>query len=173
MRDFPPLAWFTTRTDVPECLLRSSLVVQDKSTGAAREVARDPRIANAIALNRIALGFPVAAIPVVRWRDHPGYATEEGSELNETARDAGDNPEDWYVSATPVDVIAATEIWSSPSIMRPKLTRMDAYLPHVRRMVEMCRSTPRTLIAPSWLRVEQQRELARQLGVDVFDPTAA
>lgn len=173
MRDFPPLAWFTTRIEVPNCLLRSSLMLQDKSTGATREVARDPRLANAIALNRIALGFPVAAIPVVPWRDHPGYVTDEGRELNETAGEAGDNPDEWYVSETPVDVLAATEIWSSPSIMRPKLKRLDAYLPHVRRMVEMCRSRPGTFIPPTWLKVEQQRELARRMGVDVSDPTAA
>jgi hypothetical protein len=93
MRDFLPLAWFTTRIEVPNCLLRSSLLLQDKSTGAAREVARDPRLSNAIALNRIALGFPVAAISVVPWRDHSGYVTEEGKELNQTAREAGDNPD--------------------------------------------------------------------------------
>jgi hypothetical protein len=148
-------------------------MLQDKSTGITREVARDPRLANAIALNRIALGFPVAAIPVVPWRDHLGYATDEGRELNETAREAGDNPEDWYVSEVPVDILAATEIWTSSSIMRPKLKRLDAYLPHVRQMVEMCRSTPGTFIPPTWLKVEQQRELARQMGVNVFDQTMA
>ena len=173
MLDFPPLAWFTTRIEVPNCLLHSSLTLLDKSSGATREVARDPRLSNAIALNRIALGFPVAAISVVPWRDHSGYVTDEGKALNETAREAGDNPDDWYVSEAPVDVLAATEIWSSPSIMRPKLKRLDAYLPHVRRMVEMCRSRPGTFIPPTWLKIDQQRELARRLGVDLFDPTAA
>jgi hypothetical protein len=173
MRDFPPLAWFTTRIEVPNCLLHSSLMLLDKSSGATREVARDPRLSNAIALNRVALGFPVAAISVVPWRDHSGYVTDEGKALNETAREAGDNPDEWYVSEAPVDVLAATEIWSSQSIMRPKLKRLDAYLPHVRRMVEMCRSRPGTFIPPTWLKIDQQRELARRLGVDLFDPTAA
>jgi len=173
MRDFPPLAWFTTRIEVPNCLLHSSLMLLDKSSGATREVARDPRLSNAIALNRVALGFPVAAISVVPWRDHSGYVTDEGKALNETAREAGDNPDEWYVSEAPVDVLAATEIWSSPSIMRPKLKRLDAYLPHVRRMVEMCRSRPGTFIPPTWLKIAQQRELARRLGMDLFDPTAA
>lgn len=172
MHDFPPLAWFTTRIEVPNCLLHSSLMLLDKSSGVTREVARDPRLSNAIALNRIALGFPVAAISVVPWRDHSGYVTDEGKALNETAREAGDNPDEWYVSEAPVDVLAATEIWSSPSIMRPKLKRLDAYLPHVRRMVEMCRSRPGTFIPPTWLKIDQQRELARRLGVDLFDPTA-
>ena len=172
MHDCPPLAWFTTRIEVPNCLLHSSLMLLDKSSGVTREVARDPRLSNAIALNRIALGFPVAAISVVPWRDHSGYVTDEGKALNETAREAGDNPDEWYVSEAPVDVLAATEIWSSPSIMRPKLKRLDAYLPHVRRMVEMCRSRPGTFIPPTWLKIDQQRELARRLGVDLFDPTA-
>ena len=162
MHDFPPLAWFTTRIEVPNCLLHSSLMLLDKSSGVTREVARDPRLSNAIALNRIALGFPVAAISVVPWRDHSGYVTDEGKALNETAREAGDNPDEWYVSEAPVDVLAATEIWSSPSIMRPKLKRLDAYLPHVRRMVEMCRSRPGTFIPPTWLKIDQQRELARR-----------
>ncbi|MCO6415130.1 hypothetical protein JYK14_02925 [Siccirubricoccus sp. KC 17139] len=172
MRDFPPLAWFTTKIDVPRTLLHSSFLLEDKITGQLREVTRDPRLVNAIALNRVALGFPIASIPVIPWRNHPGYGTGEGRELNTTARDAGDNPDDWYVSETPVDILAASEIWTSSSIMSPKLKRLPEYLLHVRLMVQKCRDKPGTFIPPTWMKVEQQLELARRAGVQVFDPSS-
>lgn len=155
-RDFPPLAWFTSDIRIPGCLVASKMMVQPKAGGemqdAATMVGADPvQMAHGMALNRVALGFPIEGSTILRWKDHPGYATREGQDLNESARDAGDDPTRWYVSAEPVDVMTASEIWTSGSIFQPKLVRQPGYLADVHRMVNLCRSTPGAYIPPTWI----------------------
>lgn len=163
MHDFPPLAWFTRRNTMPGCLTKSSIFFIDKKTGERRSRAEGRDLSNAIALNRLALGFPVVTIPVIPWPEHYGYRTSEGRELNETAIEAGDDPEDWYVSEKPVDVLKSTEVWISKSIMSPRLKRHDAYLKQVHRMVQAGRQQ-KIYIPPSWLPVDQAREVATELS---------
>jgi hypothetical protein len=167
MNDFAPLAWFTTRISTPSCILNAAIHFIDKKTGEPRDLPVAPGLPNAVALQRVAIGFPIADIPVVRWTQHPGYTTDEGSALNDSAREFGDNPDDWYVTEEAVDLLAASEFWASPSIMKPKLKRFPEYLPDMRRMVELCRATPGIFIPPSWLKPDQAAELAKRLGVEV------
>jgi hypothetical protein len=167
LKDFPPVAWFTTRIDVPRVLISSEIVFVDRGTGEElRRIKTNAEIGNGLSLTRIALGFPIANISVVPWPEYFGYRTTEGQELNETARMAGDNPDDWYISETPVDVLLASEVWGSRSIMKPKLERSDDYLRDIRRMVTTCRER-KAYIPPSWLTPEQGEALARMLGLPV------
>lgn len=165
LKDFPPVAWFTTRIDVPKCLQSKTLLYQSKDTGEMKELHLDEKMSNEIALQRIALGFPANNIAVVRWPDYRGYDTAEGRVLNETARDAGDDPDDWYVSEVPVDVLASTEVYTSASIFTPKLRRRPDYLRDVHHMVRLCRETPGAYIPPSWFNEEQARAFAKANGV--------
>jgi hypothetical protein len=167
LKDFPPVAWLTTRIEVPRVLIGSEIVIVDQGTGEELE-RRKPNadIANALSLNRIALGFSIADVPVEPWPEYFGYQTAEGHELNETARMAGDNPDDWYISQTPVDVLQASEVWVSRSIIKPKLERFDEYLRDIRRMVTLCRER-KAYIPPSWLTPEQGEALARKAGLPV------
>lgn len=166
MIDFPPLVWLTTQIEVPRCLKMFSVHFVNEG-GVVSEIQVNDDVANSIALNRFALGFPIKAIGAVPWKDHRGYSTEEGKKLNETAIDAGDDPENWYVTEAPVDVLHASEVWFSRSKLRPKLTREDWYFEQMRKMVTMCRDNPGTFIPPSWLTQEQGRALARRMGVPV------
>lgn len=169
LRDFPPVAWFTTRIDIPKCLIESRFVAVDKDTGERiMEIDANVAQANAIALNRVALGFPIADIPVIPWPEHPGYVTDEGKELNETAREFGDNPDEWYVAEQPVDVLKVSEFWSSKSVMKPKLERIDKYIPDIHRMVEAAKKH-NAFIPPSWLTPEQAMEFARRSGLKVME----
>lgn len=54
LKDFPPVAWFTTRIDVPRVLIGSEIVIVDQGTGEELE-RRKPNadIANVLSLNRI------------------------------------------------------------------------------------------------------------------------
>ncbi|MER9170933.1 hypothetical protein NKI12_26985 [Mesorhizobium australicum] len=168
MNDFPAVAWFTTKIDVPKTLTSgATLFTTDMTTGERKEIKSTSDHVNAMALNRVALGFPLARIPVVPWREYQGYSTSEGRELNESARDVGDNPDDWYVSENPVDVLNASEFWLSPSILNPKLKRVDAYLSEIQRMVTMCRQTKGCFIPPSWLKPEDAMRVAKKLGLPV------
>lgn len=95
MEDIPPVAWFTSQLAISQCLIVDELYLVDQNTGAPKgtlKVSED--VAHGLALHRIALAFPIAAIPVVRWPDHLGFATEEGRALNASARGFGDNPND-------------------------------------------------------------------------------
>lgn len=111
-------------------------------------------IANAITLNRVALGFRIAEVPIVPWPEYYGYATGEGQELNESAREAADNPDDWYVAEEPVDVLKISEFWIWPSMLKPKLKRFDQHIEHIRNMVTACRTQKGVYIPPSWLQPE-------------------
>lgn len=163
--DFPRLAWFTTNINPPQCLVHAQIYFKHKETGEAINLPVLPGLPNAVALQRVAIGFPIASIPVSPWRDHRGYATVEGRALNESAQDLGDNPAEWYVAEQPVDLMQASEFWASPSIMKPKLQRVEEYLLDLKRMVKTARETPGVYIPPSWLKPEQAAELARRIGV--------
>ncbi len=167
LKDFAPVAWFTTRVDVPRCLMRGEIQLEDKTTGAVRRVHLSDDEANTLALRRVCLGFPLASISAVPWVEHPGYRTVEGAELNETGRDAGDNPDDWYVSESPVDVALLSEAWVAKSILRPKMQRQDWYVADIKAMVAGCRATPGAYIPPAWLTPDQAGRLASRLGVAV------
>ncbi|NOG74047.1 hypothetical protein [Roseicella sp. DB1501] len=167
MRDFPPLVWFTRQIVVPRCLQQSTMMLRDKGTGEVRAIEAPHGAANAIALNRVALGFPVSSIPVVPWQQHLGYSTAEGRDLNESARAAGDDPNDWWVAEAPVDLLQMSEIWISPSIANPKLKRSDPYLLDVRRMVTLCRTVPGSFIPPSWMTEAQAARLGARAGSPV------
>lgn len=168
--DFPPLAWFTKLLDVPQVIVGSTLHYVDKNTGEAKVITLAIEQANAMAMNRVALGFPISEIPVVPWPEHFGYTTGEGRELNETAREAGDDPDDWFVSDAPVNVLKVSEFWTSRSIVNPKLQRFDGYIKDIHRMVELCRSTPRAYIPPSWMKPDDAKAMARHLGVPSAGP---
>lgn len=168
MKDFPAVAWFTRRIDIPRVLTQGvTLYSIDKVTGKRKEIESDPGSSNAMAMNRVVLGFPIAEIPVVPWTEYKGYDTAEGRELNVSALEAGDDPTDWYVSETPIDVMKVAEFWYSRSVMKPKLKRTDSYISDIRRMVTLCRETKGAFIPPSWLNPDDARLLARELGIGV------
>lgn len=168
MCDFPPLVWFTRQIAVPACLQQASIALRDPITGEIRAMDGPQGTANAIALNRLALGFRVTSIPVVPWPEHVGYATAEGQGLNESARAVGDDPDDWWVSDSPVDLLQMSEIWISPSIANPKLKRSDAYLIDVQRMVAACRASPGSFIPPSWMKTTEAARLGARMGKTVI-----
>lgn len=167
MNDFPPLAWFTTQIDIPKCLRQNSLRFIHNETGKVQheETTSDRNISDALALHRLAIGFPVLG-SMVRWPDHPGFNTPEGRELNDSAREAGDDPRHWFVSEEPIDVLQSVEIWSSTSILNPKLERWDWYLKDVHNMVRGCRQQS-VYIPPTWLTTEQAHAMARKIGAPV------
>ncbi|TCP36523.1 hypothetical protein [Sphingomonas sp. BK235] len=159
MRDFPALAWFTSDINVPKCLQHFDMYGVDKETGQRKRLELAPEAAAAMVLNRMAIGFRSADIPVVPWPAHRGYDTGEGRELNESARDVGDDPDRWWVSDTPVDVLKSTDIRGSKTLTGLKMERLDGYLAQVHQMVQLCRSIPGTYIPPSWHGSEVHRAL--------------
>jgi hypothetical protein len=150
MRDFPALAWFTSEIDVPKCLRHFDIYGTDKATGEAKRIDISPEAMAAFVMNRMALGFRATDVPVVPWPDHMGYSTAEGRDLNDSAREVGDDPDRWWVSETPVDVLRATDVRGSKTIMGLKMERLDNYLSDIHRMVRLCREIPGTYIPPSW-----------------------
>jgi hypothetical protein len=169
VQDFPPVAWFTSEIAVPNCLRNMKLYFTDEATGAVRyEDEAVGNLSDAIALNRVAIGFRLSECPsIIKWPDHPGYLTIEGRELNESARTGGDDPSTWYVSEQPIDLLQAIEFWSSRKIMNPKLQREDWYIKDLHNMVRTCRDRQGVYIAPTWLKPEQARAFASALGVPV------
>jgi hypothetical protein len=169
VKDFPPLAWFTTRLEVPNCLVRYTLVVVDRQTGERIEHDVGGEVSHGLALNRVALGFPLIG-PLIKWSEHPGYATAEGRELNATARAVGDDPNDWYVSEQPVDVLTLSKFWMSASLLEPKLERVDSQLAQIHKMVTICRTRKGVVIPPSWMTQSEGEQLAKQWGIPVAPP---
>lgn len=162
--DFPALAWFTSNLEVPKCLQHFDVHGKDRRTGEPKVIELGPDAAAAFALNRVALGFPIAATPVCPWPDHYGYLTNEGRALNVSARDVGDEPDQWWVSEQPVDVMLATSFRASPSLMNTKLERQDGYIEDIRRMVTLCRKFPDTVIPPTWVGSAAHRALMKNGG---------
>lgn len=168
MKDFPALAWFTTQTRVPSVLTNAQINLIDTKTGRLRQRVDGQDLANALALQRVAIGFRMSEIGAVPWPEHYGYATAEGIELNETAIELGDDPRHWYVTDAPVDLLLATEFWSARSIMKPVLKPFPAYLPDLHRMVKLCRANPGTFIPPSWLTPDQAQAVAASFGKPIL-----
>lgn len=166
MKDFPPLVWLTRRLEVPHVLLETLLILKN-SKGVVVSETIDRDLSNGLALNRMAFGFDREEIGVVAWPDHPGYDTAEGRELNDTAREVGDDPDDWYVSERPIDLLKMAEVRFSRSVMKPKLERSDSYLADVKRMVAMCRERPDVFIPPSWIKPADVEKLARRMGLEM------
>ncbi|MGM4992728.1 hypothetical protein [Tardiphaga sp. 841_E9_N1_2] len=169
-KDFPALAWFTRQVSTPNCLMKASIFYLDEN-GIQRSLDMSRDMVNVYALHRMALGFPIADIAVTHWPDHPGYDTPEGRDLNESAIEAGDDPADWYVSETPVDVLRSTQIWCTRSMLKPKLERWDWYLKDVHNMVQMCRKQS-AYIPPSWMKQEDAHMLCRMLGYPTISGAA-
>jgi hypothetical protein len=172
MADFPAVAWFTDDINVPKCLIQSSLFLVKPETGESIEVPLAPEMANAIALLRLALGFKVADVGLTPWRDYRGYDTVEGRVLNETARDAGDDPDRWYVSETPVSLDHMSEIRVARSLQDLKMLRNDAYLVALKKMLAKAKSAgEKVYIPPAWLTKEQTALLMARMqrsGVQVL-----
>ncbi|WP_176026413.1 hypothetical protein [Brucella intermedia] len=167
-REFPPLAWFTSRIDVPHCLRKITFCGENQETGEVTNIVLSDREASAISLRRMALGFRVEDIGVIRWTDHYGYCTAEGRDLNESAIEYGDNPEDWWVSETPVDVALVHEAWVATSSWGVKMQRMPGYEKDIRRMVALCKER-RTYIPPAWLSRDDAQALAQSIGLPCVD----
>ena len=168
--DFPPLAWFTSSIRIPRCLLDAKFML-GRQDGMEVETnifeGVDKRaLSNGVALNRVALGFLLERSSILPWRDHPGFSTPEGLELNQSARAAGDDPDHWYVSNVPIDVAASTEVWISRRIFEPNLEIQHEYLADVHRMVKLCRDNPGTYIPPSWLKPEEVDRLVATLAAE-------
>jgi hypothetical protein len=127
---------------------------------------------------RVALGFPTVDIPVTRWGDYRGHDTPEGRSLNESAIEAGDDPDDWYVSEQEIDVMKVAEFWSSRSVSKPRLERVGGdYVSRIRRMVTGCREARAkgqgVYIPPAWMDLtspEKQRALSQALKVTNVTP---
>ncbi|MBR1290129.1 hypothetical protein JQ568_12165 [Bradyrhizobium ottawaense] len=171
MQDFPPLAWFTSEIAVPSCLRNTKLYFTDKTTGEPRyEDDAAGKLSDVIALNRVALGFRLSDCPtIVKWSEHPGYSTAEGRDLNESARDYGDDPSKWYVSEQAIDLLKVVEFWSSRKIMNPKLQREDWYVKDLHNMVRNCRERKGMYILPTWLKSHEAKALAAAMGVPAID----
>lgn len=168
--DFAPLAWFTSSIVIPACLQEVGFQLGGKDGSASVRVpfGSDARsMSNAVALNRVAIGFPLEGSTIIPWREHAGYETEEGWDLNESAREVGDDPDRWHVSDVPVDMMTASEIWVSLSKYRPKLQRMPGYLDEVKTLVQRCRDRPDIYVPPSWLTPDQAAELAKSAGIEM------
>jgi hypothetical protein len=169
-KDFPPLAWFTTQISVPKCLILDKLIFVHKDSGeVVTELPISEKIANGIALRRMALGFPISTVPVKRWPDYHGYGTAEGKELNETARDYGDNPEGWYVSEERVSLDHMTEIRVAKSMQNLKMERQDGYLQDIKRLLAMLK-VEKAYVPPAWLSRDVVEEAARRMNMQVRDP---
>ena len=170
MHDFPPVAWFTSEIAVPNCLRNTKVYFEDKTTGEVRsEHDAAGNLSDALALNRVAIGFRLSeCTSILGWPKHPGYHTAEGKELNESARVGGDDPEKWYVSEQPVDLLKAVEFWSSRKVMNPKLQRENWYLPDMHNMVRNCRERRNIYIPPTWLKSEQALAFASRIGLPAY-----
>jgi hypothetical protein len=190
-QDFPPLVWFTTRIAIPPCMMNGELIVTfpngrpDEATlgkvaGVMAEAVENLSAADMMNFrmwNRVALGFQIADIPVTPWCSHYGYDTTEGRDLNTSAIEAGDNPDDWFVSEQEIDVLKVSEFWSSPSVSKPRLERVRGdYIGSIRRMVTLCQqgraNGEGVYIPPAWMDLtsqEKQGALSRKLGVPVVE----
>jgi hypothetical protein len=175
MKDFPPVAWFTSEIDIPNCLRNTRIFLTDKQTGEIRyeEEETGRQLSDVLALNRVAIGFRFSeSSSIVPWRDHPGYVTSEGAGLNETAREVGDDPDKWYVSEQPIDLLKSVQFWSSGSVINPRLERRDAYLKDMHNMVRGCRANKGIYIPPTWVKPEDAQALSRAMGVPAISGAA-
>lgn len=164
LKDFPAVAWFTRNVNVPGCLKDHSVYFQDRTTGESTCMSLDRMTANGITLRRMALGFPAAAIPVVKWNEHYGYATAEGRELNETAIACGDDPDDWYVAETAVPLKHMTEIRAAKGINDLKMVRNPEYHSQIMALLARMEVEP-AYIPPTWMSKKDATALAASLNL--------
>jgi hypothetical protein len=169
MTDFPPLAWFTSQVRVPNCLQDFEIAFTSKADGSVLKRMRTTKdVASGLSLRRLALGFPMANSTIVPWKEHPGYGTAEGQSLNETAREIGDDPDEWWVSEQPIGVMSATEVWIEGVVGTCRLKRHEGYLSDIKRMVTMCQTHEGAFIPPAWLPNNDAVALARRMGLPVM-----
>lgn len=69
------------------------------------------------------------------------------------------------MSDSRVDLLSMSAIYTSSSILRPKLETRDDYLVDVRKMVTLCRERAGVFIPPTWLTQAQAEELGRRMGL--------
>lgn len=172
MRDFPALAWFTADINVPKCLQVFEAYCTDKATGLPRKLDLSGQMAATFSMNRMAIGFPVTTPGLAPWPQHYGYHTAEGHDLNASARDVGDDPDRWWVSEAPVDVLRSTDIRGAKSVFSLKLERLENYLAEVHGMVRLCRELPGTVIPPTWVNSDIHKALMAA-GKDYRGPELA
>ena len=123
MSDFPGLVWFTSHLEIPQVLQVEPTFINPKTGEPVPVDVSLPRWA--LGLHRIALGFDRAEIGLVPWPEYCGYFTPEGRYLNDVAISAGDDPDDWWISETPIDLgKLKTYHWSS-RLENPILLRDD------------------------------------------------
>lgn len=166
MNDFPPLVWFTRQVATPKCLQNISLYIV-KPDGETQRFDLDEKMANLIAMNRVALGFSIETIGAIPWPEYYGYTTPEGQELNDTAREVGDNPDDWYICEQPVDALHIAEVYGQPDIKNPILERRTNYVNDIHKMVTLCRENKGTFIPPTWMDKSDIIAAMKQTGIPV------
>ncbi len=167
MEDFPPVAWFTTQASRPNCLQKSTLFFVNDSGEVLAELDSSDELAKAIELNHIALGFRIEDIPVVHWPSHPGFKTDEGKALNESAIELGDDPSDWYVSESAVDLMKVSDVLVQKNKAKKKMERWPEYINDIKRIVQLCRSKKGVFIPPTWLSQDQAKYLANRLNLPI------
>lgn len=169
MEDFPPLVWFTRSIEVPRCLISTMLIIA-KPDGSLIEHQLTAKESAGLTLRRLALGFEPSEIDVVPWPEYRGYSTEEGRRLNASAREFGDDPDEWFVSEAAADIEHCHSIRVAKSLTDLKMVRSDRYLEDVKKMVRMCRETPGAFIPPTWMSRSAIEQGARQMNVPVRSP---
>ncbi len=143
-KDFPRLAWFTSNKSIPRCLENVSLLNTDISVEHG----------TAIKLNRIAIEFALATAPeIVPWKAYYGYDTPEGQKLNRDAIAEGDDPDEWYISETPVSAFKMTKILIAPNWIKPVLNGemdVEAVKFNIRNARSLGAELPPDWKMPSW-----------------------
>ena len=114
MRDFGPVVWLTTEPGIPmTCRILTMPVQQGRLPG--RHIVGPP-YSDAVSMTRISLGFKASDIGAIRWSDHAGYETPEGHEITQRALSLGDDPAQWWVCDTDVEVDRIVECRQAVSI---------------------------------------------------------
>jgi len=165
-----PLIWFTTNRNIPRCL-RSYMLMRPNDGSPALSVRAPALVVDAFCYMRIALGFHAKEIGAVPWPEHPSYDTDEGRGFAETAREVGDNPDEWYVAERPVDILKATTARLPKKVMGTELIPNDGYLREVKAMVAFSQEFPGKLyIPPSLMPRELAEQLTARLGLPSVRP---
>ena len=124
-------------------------------------------MAKAIELNHIALGFRIEDIPVVHWPSHPGFKTDEGKALNESAIELGDDPSDWYVSESAVDLMKVSDVLVQKNKAKKKMERWPEYINRHQENGAALPFEEEVFIPPTWLSQDQAKYLANRLNLPI------
>ncbi len=168
MKDFPPLVWLTRDIKVPQSIRIVSHRAKDNDPAKCQTTLLPPEVTDAIAMRRMAIGFNPNEIGATPWTEHPGYSSGEGRQLNESAIEAGDAPEDWYVVEADIDLLKCRALRIAQSTFNLKMVREDRGVAEIHRMVRLCRENPGRRIAPTWLNEESIRR-AQEAGTPIFE----